>query len=166
MHHRSTQRADDFLSNIMHPDKRMDSLMVKQSEELTDENKHILSQIILAVEFLAKQGLAFRGHRDDKVDFSSDKTNRGNFVATLQLMAKNDAIFSKRLSSAKRNAKYTRKTIQNQIIHIYASKIREKITKPVEDNALPYTIIADYRPFHQPRGSCCVSKVCGYISSC
>ena len=143
MHHHSTQRADDFLRNILHPDKRIDSLLAKQSEELADENKHILSQIILAIEFLAKQGLAFRGHRDDKVDFSSDETNRGNFVATLQLMAKNDAILCKHLSSAKRNAKYTSKTIQNQIIHIYASKIQEKITKPVKDNALPYTIIAD-----------------------
>ena len=39
----------------MHPDKRIDSLLAKQSEELADENKHILSQIILAVEFLAKK---------------------------------------------------------------------------------------------------------------
>ena len=42
----------------------------------------------MAVEFLAKQGLAFRGHRDDKVDFSNEDTNCGNFIATLQLMAK------------------------------------------------------------------------------
>ena len=55
---------------------------------MAEVNKHILSQIILAVEFLAKQGLAFRGHRDDNVDFSNEDTNCGNFIATLQLMAK------------------------------------------------------------------------------
>ena len=42
---------------------------------MTDEGKgstsqYVLSQIILAVEFLAKQGLPFRGHWDNKVDFS------------------------------------------------------------------------------------------------
>ena len=94
----------------------------------------------MAVEFLAKQGLAFRGHRDDKIDFSNEDTNRGNFIATLQLMAKTDPVLNEHFHSAKRNAKYTSKTIQNEIAHIYAS---EKITKPIRDNALPYTVIAD-----------------------
>ena len=47
------------------------------------ENKHILSQIVLTVEFLAKQGLPLRGHRDDKVDFTREDKNRGNFIAAL-----------------------------------------------------------------------------------
>ena len=43
-----------------------------------------LRQFVLAVELLEKQGLAFRGHRDDRVDFSSYEINRGNVVALLQ----------------------------------------------------------------------------------
>ena len=58
-------------------------------------------------------------------------------------MAKTDPVLNEHLHSAKRNGKYTSKTIQNEIAHIYASKIREKITKPIRDNALPYTVIAD-----------------------
>ena len=108
-------------------------MLLKQNNQLADENKHILCQIILAVEFLVKQGLAFRGHRDDNVDFSSEDTNRGNFVATLQLMAKSDPILNKHLASAKKNAKYTSKTIQNQIVHIYTSRIRKAITKPIRE---------------------------------
>ena len=77
-------------------------------------------------EFLAKEALPFRGHWDDKVDFSADKVNRGNFVATLQLMVKGDSILNKHLLSAPKNAKYTSKTIQNEVVHIYASKIRER----------------------------------------
>ena len=143
MHHRATERADLFLHNFLHTSERIDSMLLKQNNQLADENKHILSQIILAVEFLAKQGLAFRGHRDDNVDFSSEDTNRGNFVATLQLMAKSDPILSKHLACAKKNAKYTSKTIQNQIVHIYTSRIRKAITKPIREKTLPYTIIAD-----------------------
>ena len=143
MHHRATERADLFLYNFLHTSERIDSMLLKQNNQLADENKHILCQIILAVEFLAKQGLAFRGHPDDNVDFSSEDTNRGNFVATLQLMAKSDPILSKHLASAKKNAKYTSKTIQNQIVHIYASRIRKAITKPIREKTLPYTIIAD-----------------------
>ena len=115
----------------------------------------------MAVEFLSKQGLAFRGHRDDKVDFSNEDTNWGNFVATLHLMAKTDPILNEHLQSAKRNARYTSKTIQNQIAHIYASKIREKITKSIRENALPYTVIADEATsFFKPRDSNCVFEVC------
>ena len=148
MHCRAAERADIFLRNFLHASERIDSRLLKQSDQLADENRHILCQIIRAVEFLAKQGLPFRGHRDDKVDFSCEDTNRGNFVATLQLMAKGDAILSKHLCSAKKNAKYTSKTIQNQILHIYASRIRETITKPIREKALPYTIIADETTDH------------------
>ena len=55
----------------------------------------------MAVDFVAKQGLGFRGHRDDKVDFTNEDMNRGNFIATLQLMAKENSVLQKHLSSAK-----------------------------------------------------------------
>ena len=84
--------------------------------------------LVLAVEFLAKQGLPFRGHRDDKVDFSIEDVNRGNFIATLQLMANRDSILNNHLLTAKQNAKYTSKTIQNEVVHMYACKLRERLT--------------------------------------
>ena len=42
----------------------------------------------MAVEFLVKKGLSFRGHRDDIVDFGVTDDNKENFIATLQLLAK------------------------------------------------------------------------------
>jgi len=44
------------------------------------QNKHILKQIVCAVLFLGKQGLPFRG---DKEDINSSR-NPGNFLALLK----------------------------------------------------------------------------------
>ena len=79
--------------------------------------KEVLRLIVTAVEFLAKQGLPFRGNKDDNIDFSDETVNRGNFVATLQLPAKGSTILQNHLLYAKRNALYTSKTIQNEIIN-------------------------------------------------
>ena len=115
---------------------------MRERDQQESENKHVLRQIILVVEFLAKQGLPFRGHRD-KVDFSAEDTNRGNFIATLQLMAKGDSILNNHLLTAKGNAKYTSKTIQNEVVHIYTCKIRERLTKSLRESKLPFTVITD-----------------------
>ena len=77
------------------------------------------------------------------MDFSNEETNRGNFIAILQLMAKGDALLHQHLLTAKGNVIYTSKTIQNEVIHIYASLVREKITKKIREENLPFTIIAD-----------------------
>ena len=58
-------------------------------------------------------------------------------------MAKGDSILLKHLLCAKYNAKYTSKTIQNQVTHIYACKIRETLTEQLREGCLPFTIIAD-----------------------
>ena len=107
----------------------------------------IIRQIILAVEFLAKQGLAFRGHRDDRVDFSSYEINRGNFVALLQLQAKGNDPLQEHLLSSSRQARYTSKTIQNDVIHMYASKIKERLTAELRTKDLPFVTIG-FRSLH------------------
>ena len=78
MHSQAAERADLFLRNYNNPSERIDTRLMRERDQQASENKHVLSQIILAVEFLAKQGLPFRGHRDDKVDFSTEDVNRGN----------------------------------------------------------------------------------------
>jgi hypothetical protein len=143
MHHHATEKADLFRLNYTTPSSRVDSILLKQQKEQADKNREILRQIVLGVEFLAKQGLAFRGHREKKVDFSDYSVNRGNFVATMQLLGKSNAIVQEHLLSCSKNAMYTSKTIQNEIIHLYACKLREKLTSQLKDDSLPFTIIAD-----------------------
>ena len=144
MHKYATEQADLFKQTFENPDRcRVDSQLATSVANQATENKEILRQIVLAVEFLAKQSLAFRGHRDDRVDFSSYEINRGNFVALLQLLAKGNDSLQKHLLSSNRQARYTSKTIQNDVIHVYASKIKERLTKDLRTKDLPFTIIAD-----------------------
>ena len=102
------QLRDLFLRNFHNPSEWVDMRLMERKQQ-EDENKHILQNVVLAVEFLAKQALPFRGHCDDKVDFAVEDTNRGDFIATLQLMAKGDDVLQKHLLFAKGNAKYTTK---------------------------------------------------------
>ena len=62
----AAERADFFIRNFNSPSERVDSRVMKEREQQVDENKHILCQMFLAIEFLAKQALPFRGHHDDK----------------------------------------------------------------------------------------------------
>ncbi|KAL5514919.1 hypothetical protein EMCRGX_G000003 [Ephydatia muelleri] len=91
MHCHATKQADLFLLGVRNPDSRIDVRLMAQSDQQVKENKEILRQLVMAVEFLAKQALPFRGHRDHNVDFSNEDINRGNFVAILQLMAKGNS---------------------------------------------------------------------------
>ena len=58
-------------------------------------------------------------------------TNRGNFLELLNVIAKFDITTSNRLTSGPRNAKYVHHDIQNELIHIMASMVREKISEEV-----------------------------------
>ena len=89
IHKYATHQADLFKQTFENPDRnRVDSQLATSIANQAIENKENLRQIVLAVEFLAKQGLDFRGRRDDCVDFFSYEIIRGNFVALLQLLAK------------------------------------------------------------------------------
>ena len=134
------EREDLFRQNYRNPEARVDTRLLKQQDKQANE---ILRHIVMAVEFLAKQGLSFRGHRDDRVDFGVVDDSKGNFIATLQLMAKDSSILQKHLLNASKNAKYTCKGVQNEIIHIYACKIRSNLTHQLIEQCLPFTIIAD-----------------------
>ena len=98
MHHHAGEQAELFireqaeLQNPHNSDIRVDCQLTKHQVQQTEENKVILRQAVLAVKFLAKQGLAFRDDHDDKVDFARPDVNRGNFIATLQILGKGNTI--------------------------------------------------------------------------
>lgn len=90
--------------------------------------------------FCGKQGLPFRGHRDDYT--ASEEDNKGNFIELVQFRAKTDEVLHSHLEKAPRNAVYTSKTIQNQMISLVASTIQDKIISDIKD-AKYFTILAD-----------------------
>ena len=95
---------------------------------------------------LRKQGLAYRGHRDDKVSFAEQydqgSHNPGNFIELVRFRAETDPVLAKHLKNAPKNAKYTSKTIQNQMISIVGDHIRSEIIQEIK-SAKFYSIIAD-----------------------
>ena len=71
---------------IENPSSRVDMMLSSTLQTQMEENKHILKQIVRAIIFLAKQGLALRGHREE----ISSNGNPGNFLTLLKSYAEAD----------------------------------------------------------------------------
>ena len=93
MHHGAVLQADLFRLNFENPSARVDSRIMLKEVDQQEENKTVLRKIATAVDFLAKQGLPLRGHRDDKVDFSNKDVNQGENIATLRLLSQKSLSF-------------------------------------------------------------------------
>ena len=77
-------RASTFISNFLHPERRIDSSLLEDSSKNFEFNSKILPTIIDAVIFCAHQRIALQGCHQDKIDYCSEPTqNEGNFVAVL-----------------------------------------------------------------------------------
>lgn len=81
----SVQLADVLISSIQNPASQVHIMTNKALELTTRKNEHVLKQIVRAVHFLAKQGIAFRG----KVEDIESNKNPG-FLATF---AESDEVF-------------------------------------------------------------------------
>lgn len=134
------QSADTVKMTIENPASRLDILASSTLRARITENKHILRQIVRAILFLAKQGMAFRG---DVEDVSSNK-NPGNFLALLAMLAENDSILHGHLHEPRaRNVTYLSPRSQNEIINVIGyDLIRAKIISEVKE-ARFYSVLAD-----------------------
>ena len=56
-HVQAVERADLFCQNYFNPEAHIDARLLSQQDKQANENKEILRHIVMAVEFLAKQGL-------------------------------------------------------------------------------------------------------------
>lgn len=97
--------------------------MNSESCRIIENNQKVIESLLKIVILCGKQGLALRGHRDDKINWdgadSEDKySNEGNFIELVRFRAETDPILHNHLSSAPRNATYTSKTIQNELVSV------------------------------------------------
>ena len=74
--------------------------------------------------------------------------NKGNFIATLRLLAKNIPELKEYLTSGPRNARYICKTVQNELIEIAADQIREFYRECLK-NSPHFAIIGDEVTSHR-----------------
>ena len=77
---------------------------------------------------LALQALPLRGHKE-----GDDSLNRGNFIETLMLLSDHDENVKRKLNY-KENAKHTSPEIQNELLGIMATIVREGIVHGVENS--------------------------------
>jgi hypothetical protein len=83
------------------------------------------------------QGCAFRGH-----DETPDSKNRGNFLEMIKILAScNEKVATVVLENASKSAKYTSHRIQNEILQVMTSKLRDKIHEDIRD--YKFCIIVD-----------------------
>ena len=93
------------------------------------ENRTKLRSIAATVIFCGRQGIALRGHRDDGLVAQTETAvNHGNFQALLQFrIDAGDTVLKEHLQTASRNAMYTSKEVQNEMIVVCGDIIRSKI---------------------------------------
>ena len=142
-HQYSDGKYQAFKVNRKDPTKAVNTMWSKAEAERIRKNRERLKTVIECVLFLGKQGLAFRGNREDNEHFDDPGTNPGNFKALLQLLEKTgNPDIKYLLRDAPRNAKYTSKTICDQIINVLGKYATEKLVAEVNE-AKFFSILGD-----------------------
>ncbi|XP_034093508.1 zinc finger MYM-type protein 1-like [Gymnodraco acuticeps] len=108
----------------------------ENQKQVTENQKYIktLADILLLT---ATQNISQRGH-----DESETSKNKGNFLEILDVVSKHDPLVKRRLSQGPRNAKYTSKGTQNEMLECLAEIVREDIIKEVKESE-HFFILAD-----------------------
>ena len=68
-------------------------------------NQKVVESLLKIVMLCGKQGLALRGHRDDKIDWShvsAEHPNEGNFVKLVRFRAETDQVLATHLANSPR----------------------------------------------------------------
>ena len=105
------------------------------------ENKRKIESIIKTIILCGRQNIASRGDRDDST--ADPTSNRGNFHALLEFRVESgDTVLEEHIRSVRKNATYTSKTIQNEIIDLIGKHMQSEIVKMIWKNQ-PFSILAD-----------------------
>lgn len=111
--------------------------IIKQEVERWRE---VFKRIVFMIEFLASQNLAFRGKTETL--YSRDN---GNFLKLMEFIGNFDAVTAehlRRITSKETYVHYLGKNIQNEIIELLGSKVKQHILKLVNEWTY-YAIILD-----------------------
>ena len=143
-HKEALEAAESFTMVMKNPGSAVDHRLSSERSRLAAENRLKLMSIAETVIFCGRQGIAFRGHRDDMPSVRDDPhANHGNFLALLQFRVNSgDRVLKEHLENAAGNALYTSKTVQNEMITICGDIIRSKLVKTIQ-NAVFFSVIAD-----------------------
>ncbi|CAF1258602.1 unnamed protein product [Rotaria magnacalcarata] len=94
-----------------------------EHKKATSENRNYLKEIIRTIIFIAKQGLSFRGHREN-----DESDNKGNLLELLEFRSLENELIRKKLGTVK----YTHHSIQNEMLSIIQQHILSKIVSEIK----------------------------------
>ena len=143
-HKAALEAATAFTTTMENPEIAIDRRLSSQRSKHAAVNRLKLLSIAETVIFCGKQGLAFRGHRDDMPAVRENPAeNHGNFLALLQFRVQaGDQVLKEHLRTAAGNALYTSKTIQNEMIVVCGDIIRNKLLEKIRKAGF-FSVIAD-----------------------
>jgi len=117
--------------NRGYPKKKSGSVAIILNTQLKEEilkNLEIMRSLIRCVLYYGRQDIGLCGHRetnnyinhdDDNLKIRIDLfQNNGNFIELVKLLGLENDDFKTKLNSLSKNAKYTSKTIQNEILSV------------------------------------------------
>ncbi|XP_060867951.1 zinc finger MYM-type protein 1-like [Metopolophium dirhodum] len=131
--------------------KKSGSVMVKQCsgyKEQVAKNRAYIGTLIDIILFLGKQGIAYRGHRED-----ADSLNQGNFKELCGLLSNYQPDFKNKFDEA---TNYTSWSIQDQLIKLCAEDIRETIVKEIDKIGFFALMCDEARCYREEQLSICV----------
>ena len=96
-------------------------------DKMIKKNRHYIQAVSDVLLTCCKQDIAICGHRE-----TDESTNRGNFMELVTLLSRYDSVVCDRLRKGPRNSLYTSHGIQNTIISIMGSIVRQQICTSVQ----------------------------------
>ena len=144
-HLKALQTAEMFVGVMTKKQLPIDQQLSQVRTKTIAKNKQILKSIVDTIIFCGRQGIALRGHRDSikHVDLENISTNPGNFLALLKFRVDSgDEVLANHLATCGKNASFTSKNIQNQLIDICGSIIQSTLLSQVKA-AKVYSIMTD-----------------------
>ncbi|KAK1388607.1 Repressor of the inhibitor of the protein kinase-like protein [Heracleum sosnowskyi] len=125
--HKKAIKDYEGLQNVT---RHIDKVINCQSLEEVKKNRLRLRATIEGVRYLSLQACALRGH-----DESSTSRNRGNLIEIVKTFGRvSPDISNVILENAPKNATYTSPKVQKDILHIFASKVRNIIRNEIRDS--------------------------------
>ncbi|XP_050513305.1 52 kDa repressor of the inhibitor of the protein kinase-like [Diabrotica virgifera virgifera] len=145
-HIQSLMSAKQFLKFIENPN--LDIVNQVHNERLKQvlENRKRLRPIVECINYLGRQGISFRGHRDDgqlNINTVASPINEGNFRELLKFRIQSgDLELKNHLEQSSARATFISKTSQNELINSFGEEILDVIISRIKE-ANFYSIIFD-----------------------
>ena len=103
-------------------------------------NREKLKPIVKTILLSGRQNIALRGHHDDST--RDDKENPGNFQVLLDFrIDSEDRVLEEHFKTAAKNATYTSKTVQNELISCCGELITKTLCEEVWDSKFFFVLV-------------------------